>query len=237
MTDPWDRHAAWWREGFTMGADPEYVEQILPLVAERLAGSRRVLDLGTGDGQVARAAGGSLAIGVDASWQQLTAAAGRDGGPLYAMASVVALPFRGSSFDAVVACLVLEHVGSLEAAVCEVARVLAPGGTFLLLANHPLMQTPGSGWIDDRVLDEQYWRVGPYLEEGETLEEVDKGVRITFYHRPLSRYVNVMADNGLVVSRMDEPAPPEGFLALAPEYRGATSIPRLLVLEARRREP
>ena len=54
--DFWERNAQWWVDGFTDGADPEYEEQILPLAAECLAGARRVLDVGTGDGQVARLA-------------------------------------------------------------------------------------------------------------------------------------------------------------------------------------
>jgi hypothetical protein len=33
---------------------------------------------------------------------------------------------------------------------------------------------------------------------------------------------------------MEEPSPPEGFLARAQEYRDAASIPRLLYLETRR---
>ena len=31
--DLWEEHAAWWIDGFTGGADPEYEEQILPLAA------------------------------------------------------------------------------------------------------------------------------------------------------------------------------------------------------------
>ena len=45
----------------------------------------------------------------------------------------------------------------------EVARVLEPGGRFILLLCHPLLQAPGSAWIDDRILGEMYWRVGAYL--------------------------------------------------------------------------
>lgn len=51
-------------------------------------------------------------------------------------------------------------------------------------------------------------------------------------HRPLSRYVNAMAQNGLLVTRMEEPAPPPGFLARAEEYRDADTIPRLLFMRA-----
>ena len=69
----WDRHAQWWIDEFTDGADPEYVEQILPLAARELAGARRVLDVGCGDGQLSRvaAATGAEVIGIDPSPRQL----------------------------------------------------------------------------------------------------------------------------------------------------------------------
>jgi hypothetical protein len=88
------------------------------------------------------------------------------------------------------------------------------------------------------VLDppEQYWRIGPYLTEDSSLEEVERGVFIPFVHRPLSRYVNALATNGLLVVRMEEPAPPPGFLARAAEYQQAATIPRLLALVAEKRE-
>ena len=55
-------------------------------------------------------------------------------------------------------------------------------------------------------------------------------VFISFVHRPLSRYVNALAGNGLVLRHMDEPAPPPGFLARTQEYADAATIPRLLLL-------
>jgi hypothetical protein len=114
--------------------------------------------------------------------------------------------------------------------------VLEAGGAFLFFLNHPLLQTPDSGWIDDQMLDppEQYWRIGPYLVEDESVEEVEKDVFIPFIHRPLSRYVNALAKQGLLVERMVEPPPPPGFLARAPEYPDAATIPRLLLLVLRK---
>ncbi len=237
IEDHWERTAGWWQREFTDGADPEYEEQILPLAAEHLAGARRVLDVGCGEGQVARLAAslGARSIGIDPTWAQLSAAVLRDGGPVYAAASAHRLPFSAASFDAVVACLVFEHIPDADAAIAEVARVLEPGGRFLFLLNHPLLQAPGSGWIDDHILMEQYWRVGPYLVEDTTMEEVDKGVVLPFVHRPLSRYVNAMARHGLLVTRMEEPAPPPGFLAIAEEYEFAATIPRLLLMRAEKR--
>lgn len=234
-SDLWETHSGWWQDGFTDGADPEYEEQILPLAAELLAGHDRVLDVGTGEGQVARlavAGGAELVVGVDPTANQVVEAARRAGGPLYARSGAAELPFADGVFDAVVACLVFEHIEAVDRAISEVARVLRPGGRFAFFLNHPLLQTPGSGWIDDQVLDppEQYWRIGPYLIEDSSIEEVEKDVFIPFIHRPLSRYVNALADAGLTLRKMLEPAPPRGFLARATEYAEAASIPRLLVL-------
>jgi SAM-dependent methyltransferase len=133
-------------------------------------------------------------------------------------------------------CLVIEHLDPFEPAIHEIARVLEPGGRFLLLLNHPFLQTPGSGWIDDHILEEQYWRVGPYLRPDSSIEEVAPGVNLPFMHRPLSRYIHVMGDVGLLVEDMDEPPPPPGFIAEAWEYGEAATIPRLMLIRARRVE-
>ncbi len=236
-TDPWEEHAGWWQEGFTEGADPEYEEQMLPMAAHYMAGAVDVLDVGTGEGQVARLAatvGACRVVGVDPSAAQLRVARQRAGGPAYARAEASALPFPTGAFDAVVACLVFEHIDDADSGLAEIGRVLRPGGRFLFFLNHPLLQAPGSGWIDDHILDEQYWRIGPYLVEDRAMEEVEKDVFLPFVHRPLSRYVNAMADAGLFVRRMEEPEPPLGFLARAEEYRDAATIPRLLFLLAER---
>jgi SAM-dependent methyltransferase len=232
----WEEHAGWWQREFTDGADPEYEEQILPLIDHHLAGARRVLDVGCGEGQVSRrlAARGIEVVGLDPTVAQLAVARERGGAARYARALAEQLPCRSAVFDAVVMCLVIEHIHPFEPVIAEIARVLTPGGRFLLLLNHPLLQTTGSGWVDDHILEEQYWRVGPYLVDDRGTEEVAPGVELPFMHRPLSRYVHVMGSRGLLVDDMDEPAPPPGFLAEATEYRDAASIPRLMVIRALR---
>lgn len=239
--DLWEAHADWWQREFTDGVDPEYTEQIIPLVVEWTRGFDRVLEVGTGEGQVARAivaSNGAEVVGIDPTVNQIEEAIRRGGGVTYHRAGAESLPFDDDSFDAVVCCLVFEHIDAVDEALAEVARVLRPGGRFVFCLNHPLLQTPGSGWIDDQMIDppEQYWRIGPYLLEQAVVEEVEKDVYIRFVHRPLSRYVNTMADAGLMLERMIEPAPPQGFIDRAPEYTEVTTIPRLLTLIARRAE-
>ena len=235
--DFWEQHAGWWQDGFTAGADPEYEEQIIPLATECLAGARRVVDIGTGEGQLARVAAGlgaELVAGVDPTRAQLRVALERAGGPVYLRGTADRLPFADASFDAAIACLVFEHIPDHAHGIAEVARVLEPGGRFVFLLNHPLLQAPDSGWVIDHINDEEYWRVGPYLTVDVSLEQLAPGIELPFVHRPLSQYINAMAAHGLLVERMDEPAPPEGFLAKAEEYRAAATIPRLLLLVARK---
>jgi len=235
MNDPWEEHAEWWQREFTNGVDPEYTEQILPLIQQHLPSTGRMLDLGCGEGQVARvaAAGGLDVVGLDPAFTQVVLAGLRGAGPTYFQGSATEVGLATNSVDSAVACLVFEHIPLIDPAFLELARVVRTGGSFLLLLNHPLLQTPGSGWIDDQVLDppEQYWRVGPYLSEANTVEEVEQGVFIRFYHRPLNRYLNAAADAGFRLERMEEPAPPQGFLSRADEYAAASSIPRLLFLK------
>lgn len=229
----WEQNSGWWQEGFTEGADPEYEEQIVPLAREWLRGFDRVLDIGCGEGQIARrlvADGATNVVGIDPTTNQLATARRRAGGPHYASAAAEQLPVADATFDAAVACLVFEHISDHRPAIAEVARVLRPGGRFVFFLNHPLLQCPGSGWVVDHIIEEEYWRIGPYLVEDVTMEELAPGVVLPFVHRPLSQYVNTLAEHGLYLVHMAEPAPPAGFVALAAEYADAATIPRLLLL-------
>lgn len=252
----WERHARWWQVNFTDDADPEYSELIIPMLLDHLerlhrpdtAGSAAsddatskpvVLDVGVGEGQVSRAIAtrfGWPVLGCDVSWGQLTQARRRGGGPGYVRGVATGLPVKDSSVDAAIACLLLEHVADLDSALGELARVLRPGACLLVVLNHPIVATPGSGWIDDHMVDppEQYWQLGPYLPEAVSQETVSHGIHITFHHRPLSRYLNTASVLGLALTHMDEPSPPAGFVALAPEYSEQMTMPRMMLLRFKR---
>jgi len=231
----WEQHAGWWQREHASGSDPEYEQQIHTLIARHLVGARRVLDIGCGEGQVTRriAGLGIDAIGLDPVASQVREARERGNGPQYARARAEALPCRNGAFDAVVLCLALEHVDAFDVVFQEVARVLEPGGRFVLLLCHPLLQAPGSGWIDDQTLGEHYWRVGAYLDDHVEVDEVAPGVNLRFVHRPLSRYVHAMGRAGLLIDDMEEPSPPEALLRDVWDFPEASTIPRVLLVRAR----
>ena len=232
----WEQHSDWWQKAYAEGADPEYEEQVLPLVAHRLRGSKRVLDVGCGEGQVTRCIArlGAAAVGVDPVRSQIRVAHARGGSACYVRARAEQLPYREAAFDSVVVCMALEHVDPFEPAIGEIARVLAPGGRFLLFLVHPLLQAPGSGWVDDEGQGEQFWKIGQYLRDDVAIDEVAPGVQFQFAHRPLSRYVRAMGEQGLLIDDMVEPSPPPVVLLETGGFANAATIPRLMLVCARR---
>ncbi len=236
--DLWEKGAAWWQRNYTEGADPEYEEQILPLVEHYARGAQRVLDIGCGEGQVGRrlASQGAEVVGLDVTDSQIRAAQDRGGLSGYLQAHANQLPCGDARFDTVVLCLAIEHVELFEDAIQEVARVLTPGGRFLLLLVHPLLQSPGSGWVEAIHSDEHFWRIGSYLDDDIVTDQVGPGIHLSFIHRPLSRYVHEMGRYGLLIEDMVEPSPPSSVILETGGYANGGSIPRLMLLCARRLE-
>ncbi|MFP5263436.1 MAG: bifunctional 2-polyprenyl-6-hydroxyphenol methylase/3-demethylubiquinol 3-O-methyltransferase UbiG [Blastocatellia bacterium] len=118
-----------------------------------------LLDVGCGGGLLAEcfAREGALVTGVDLSPSSLAAARlhGVTGGLMidYVNAGGDSLPFRDSSFDAVVAADFLEHVRDLHAVIDECARVLRPSGLFLYdTINRTLRSRAVAVWLFERVL-------------------------------------------------------------------------------------
>lgn len=96
---------------------------------------RRLLDVACGEGvlpNVARARFGLDAYGSDLSLAGLRIA-GAEGAAAFVASSGEGLPFADASFDYVTCIGSLEHFLDMEAGVREMARVLHPGGTAMIL--------------------------------------------------------------------------------------------------------
>ena len=108
------------------------IEAAVGEFAASLGPGARVLDAGAGEGQYAdrfrahRYTGVDLGVG-DGSWNY---------SDLDAVADLIALPFRDSTFDAALNVVTLEHVPEPARVVEELFRVLRPGGTLLMIVPH-----------------------------------------------------------------------------------------------------
>ena len=118
------------------GQDRRWKRRLIDLAAP-LPGAR-ALDLATGTGDIAfaLAARGSSVVGLDITLRMIELA--REKGarrlvPHFLVGDMLALPFRGASFDIVTTGYGLRNVPDLAMAVEEIARVLTPGGQMLSL--------------------------------------------------------------------------------------------------------
>lgn len=113
------------------------VTRLLELLAERVGGAPRVLDVGSGTGELAfrladrlhpgRLACVDLAFGMACQTRRkLEGIAGAE----VAVADAERLPFCDGAFDLAVSASTFQWLTALEPAFAEVRRVLAPGGRF-----------------------------------------------------------------------------------------------------------
>ncbi|ANP53365.1 ubiquinone/menaquinone biosynthesis C-methylase UbiE [Streptomyces griseochromogenes] len=144
----------------------------------------RVLDAGCGTGRALpplRAAVGfsGTVTGVDLTPAMLQAAvrAGRDRDGRLLLADVAALPLRSGSLDAVFAAGLIAHLPRPSENLCELARVVRPGGTLALF--HPIGRaalaarqgrqiTPDDLRAEARLgplLARSAWRMTSYVDE------------------------------------------------------------------------
>lgn len=127
----------------TVRSGAERAQRQAAMLVEALRGSSegaRVLDLGCGDGAstevtrsvLAGAGVGARFVGID--WSRPAARAARDRLVPVALGGVdgPGLPLAAGVLDVVVFSEVVEHLVDTDAALAEIRRVLAPGGTLLL---------------------------------------------------------------------------------------------------------
>jgi SAM-dependent methyltransferase len=123
------RQATW---GMATGPDAQ------GMVVDALAtiAARRVLEVGSGKGELAERLAGDLGadvVAVDQSERMVELT--RDRGIEALVGDVQALPFDGGDFDAAVAAWMLYHVPDVDRAIAELYRVLRPSGRLVAVTN------------------------------------------------------------------------------------------------------
>lgn len=92
-----------------------------------------VLDVGCGDGLLARVAfGGNLESGIDVDAGAVRLAAGSGCYRQVLCASATKIPFAADSFKTVISNCALEHVADIDSALREIRRVLQPDGRLMI---------------------------------------------------------------------------------------------------------
>jgi SAM-dependent methyltransferase len=182
---------------------------------------RRTLDLACGEGRLSRDLKGlgHRVVGIDRSPAMLAAARQADPEIETRLGDAASLPFGDGSFDLVVAFMSLQDIEDFEGAIGEAARVLEPEGRFCMAIVHPLNS---AGLFEERTADSPFRIEGSYLDSHFYADElVRSGREITFVsaHRPLQAYTEAIANAGLLIERLREPAVPDHAVRESPSRR------------------
>lgn len=185
------------------------MDLLQPLVGEE------VLDVGGGQGVLApylAEAGASVTV-VDASAKLVAAAKRRHArlsgarflvGDARRLAAVAGL--EEASFDAAVFMLSIQDMGGLDDVMRSLDWALRPAARVVVLMTHPAFRQPRhSGWGFDEGRKLTYRRVDAYLGEmAVPMKSLGGGLPTRSFHRPISTYVNALAEIGFATDAMLE---------------------------------
>jgi ubiquinone/menaquinone biosynthesis C-methylase UbiE len=195
---------------------------------------QRVLDLACGHGPVSRelARRGAHVTGLDISTELVKRARDDEARAPWGITYEVgdaADPevLDGSTFDLVTCNFGMSDIDDVDGACATVARLLRPGGRFVLSILHPCFggtaSVCGSWPSNGTYYDERWWRADRELS---TLRR-----EVGANHRTLSTYLNTLTRHGLLIEAAAEPRPEESWTVERPE---AAVQPVYLVLAAHR---
>ena len=222
----WDEQAADWIR--FSGATDVYAWRFnLPAFLDLVpAPGRRTLDVGCGEGRVAREliAARHTVVGVDGSAALVEAARAGDPPVDALVADAASLPFEDGAFDLAVSFMTLQSVDDFPATVAEIGRVLARGGRLCAAVVHPMNSSEHSP--------------GGYFDEHRyAFDSKREGSPMTFHdvHRPLFVYFAALDAAELAIEALREPVPGPELLNVDSSAERWTRSPCFLHFRAAKR--
>lgn len=128
------------------------------------------------------------------------------------------------TFDIVVGNMIFTDVPDFQTPMLSAMKIVKKNGAFIISIGHPCFEMSGKEW---RHLG--YVKVNEYFEEYATKYII--GYR---FHRPLSMYINFLADNGFFVEKMIEPQLTQREVRDNVDYAKDVHVPSFLIIKARK---
>lgn len=211
----YDGHATWYDDYVApTGAAGPVTATADALTVDLLGtGSGRCLEIGCGGGTRLGLLSslGWTPLGLDVSADQLRLALPRSRAVSAGLVrgDGARLPVATSSCDAVVSTMVVTDLPDLAGTMRETARVLRPGGRFVMVGPHPCFGMAFVSRADDGAVSvHPGYRDHAWVEDGPLL---GGGIRrrVGTANVPLASFVNTVLDAGLVLTRVTEDASPD----------------------------
>lgn len=245
----WERVSRWYG---THLKQEDFLQRdvVIPGTLALLADVRRGahLDLACGEGTFLQAFqrtfGARAAVGVDAAPSLIrTAQQKRLPRTEFLVGDAQRLPrLPMEAFTSASCILAIQNIADPEATFQQARQVLEQNAPFVIVMNHPCFRQPrqsGWGWDEERKI--QYRRIDRYLQAYEMQIVAHPGKQPSLstisYHRPLSFYVNALAQAGFSVDALDEwtsPSHSDSGPRAKAENLSRTEIPLFLAIRARK---
>lgn len=143
------------------------VERLVPTLLPTLA-DRRAVEIGDGVGRYApslKEHGARLVVATEIGASGFAARIADPVNRMYMIrAAIHRLPFSDNAFDFGIANLLTPYQGNVLQALKELARVLAPGGSFIITEFHPFGAYAKRGAMRVRPTDSSFRGVGDYYK-------------------------------------------------------------------------
>lgn len=186
---------------------------------------KKVLDVGCGDGSDLKKISekGAIIYGVEPSEEFVKYAKQTNPSAIIKEGVAENIPFSDAMFDVVVSKWALQTCSELENALNEIARVLKPGGIFILLSKHPMQQYFGKM--------REYGNDANYFEQKVSTLHIFNG-KITLKEptHTLNEYLNSIFLSNFELSSFEE-----SFDFPASEQFNGGTYPTFFIIKARRK--
>lgn len=243
LTTSWEKVAEWYDR--SVGTRGHYYHQnvILPNLLRLLRPTLgdRVLDIGCGQGVLGKQLGDNVFyLGVDLSSKLIDAAKKNDthSNHRYLTADATKPLKIEGQFNKATMILSLQNMSQPFLVIKNISQKISNRGQLFIVINHPCFRIPQhSDWGFDQQTQEQYRKIYRYyqpLKIDIAASPYDKKntASTRSFHYPLSTYVEMFKENGLVLTEMEEwlsPKISEGGRAKAENFaRG--QIPMFMMM-------
>jgi ubiquinone/menaquinone biosynthesis C-methylase UbiE len=220
----WNAVASWYDDLLQPENDTYQKKVVLPNLMRLLApDGKRVIDIACGQGffsEAALNAGAREVYGIDIAPELVEFAHKRivpiaetqnkraafEVAPAHQITKAPA-----AAFDAGMIVLALQNIKEMPETLAEAARVLTPGGSLVIVLNHPAFRIPkASSWGFDEAAGVQYRRVDHYGKPFSVAMEMNPGapadekIHTASFHRPLQDYFKALSKAGFSVTALEE---------------------------------
>lgn len=235
----WNDVAQWYNGWVGKDGSDHHQNLAIPALLDclNLNQTQHVLDIGCGNGVLAPYISRSKAdyTGIDISPKLIQLAKqhhGKHGKFLVCDARKIRRQLAQGAYDGAVFLLSIQDMNPLDGVLQNASYALRDGGTLAIVMTHPCFRIPRqSGWGYEASKKLQFRRIDRYLTPLKIpMKQHKRGVTISF-HRPLSAYINTLAECGFVIDRLNEITTHQSADNKA-EQRANNEIPLFMVIRA-----